>query len=144
MDSLAHHGRCSPVWQGSRYLLMLLQVPWSLLHCGEETPRPGHPYERQPLTQLASSFRGLAHYQHGREHGGTQAGTGEVTESYILICRRVGVGERGTDRDSGPSTAFETSNPPPVTTYFSSKVAPPNTPHSFQQYHSLVTQNLRR
>lgn len=83
--SWAHYGRCSPAWPGSRYLFMSLQVSWSRLHCCEETPRPGHPYARQSLTQL------------GREHGGTQAETGEVTESCILICRRAGVGERGTE-----------------------------------------------
>ena len=35
--------------------------------------------------RLGYSFRGLLHYQHGREHNDMQAGTGAVAESYILI-----------------------------------------------------------
>jgi hypothetical protein len=35
-------------------------------------------------------FRGLVYFHHGREHGGMQADTGAVAESYILMCKQRG------------------------------------------------------
>lgn len=49
-------------------------------------------------------FRGLVYFHHGREHGGMQADTGAVAESYILMCKQRGGEGRERRERSGRDT----------------------------------------
>ena len=83
----------------------------------------GNSQKRKPLLGLAYSFRGLAHYPHGEEHGDTQ--TDMVAESSTSGSK--GSKERAT---LGWNGLFEPEHPPRLHTSSNKVTSTQTWPHS--------------